>query len=156
MREIHGLLWTERCRPRKLPPVKTPAQKAGLSYQKKVGGALTTTAKYLGASLLSEPWFRFCDADGVGQAVPDFILSFGVETLIIEVKLTYTPEAGEKLTKLYLPIVMDHYQTLHARSLVICKNLTPDASHLVNSLSIKKGRGVPVLHWLGRGPITWA
>lgn len=60
----------------------TPAQKAGLAYQRRVGKFLTLWSSSLGWELLDGPWL-------VGPCQPDFLLvSPSGCVLVVEAKLT--------------------------------------------------------------------
>jgi hypothetical protein len=165
IRQASGLQWALPIPPGVLPKPESAAGKLGLTYQRRVGKALSLVAAKIGASLTTEPWFRFQDNLGLGQIVPDFVFETGDLTLIIEVKFTFVPEGLEKLHGLYLPVVK--LTTCgRVRGLLICRNLTPAAiqdSHCIIRnfgmiLSPARGEaasGLHILQYLGQGPIPF-
>ena len=157
MRELAQLITSNRTNPRPLPKVTTAAQRAGVAYEKKVFVALKNLASYLGATVEHNPWFAFVDNNGPGLAVPDVVFTFDTVTIVIEVKLKYIPEARNKLTKLYMPLVMNETSSFNVKGLVICKFLTPNALPTIDTLgdTLTFKNGIPVLPWNGKGKITW-
>lgn len=151
------------------PPIFTkarghsPAARAGLAFQRKVGRALRACANDIDAILESEPWFTFRDANGDGCCAPDFILTLpDSDAIVIEVKLKYVLGAEVKLKQLYLPVVAKarNLPVACVKPLVITKILTPDCLNLgvecvgdaaLSSPSLR----APVLQWLGQGRILW-
>lgn len=156
------ITYVNPCEARPLPRVTNQLQRNGLRYQKKVTQALTSLAKRRGLQLTAEPWFEFFDRNGRGQIVPDAILTFGDQTIVIEIKTTFVPVAITKLEGLYVPLITmaEPFRVFGSRrihSLVICKHITPDAPHLIERLSetFRHHALTPVLQWLGHGPILW-
>lgn len=141
----------------------TPAQSAGLAYERKVISALAdafvTTG--LGFDLSHNPWFEYELATGKNWCIPDAMLSLqGGEyeniIFVIEIKLTYTPEAIEKLNRTYCPVVEKAfgYRTV---PVVICKNLVPGAPRAMPTFfgAIDRAQVMPypfpLVQWLGNG-----
>lgn len=159
VRSVAELLRAERCAARPMPKANNIYKRQGLAFERKVAKALAVAAASVGAELELQPWFRYYDRLGQGQAVPDFLLHFGIETLVIECKLTWVPEAVTKLRGLYVPVVQQVLgSVIRVRPLVICKHLIPLAGHIVPGLRDALGithSVVPTLQWLGVGPILW-
>lgn len=87
---------------------KSVAQRAGLAYQKKVGGHLRSCIwpRYV----VDGPWFAFSDrTPGRHYCQPDFLImdytKGAQEILIVEVKLRWTSDAWWQLRRLYEPVV---------------------------------------------------
>lgn len=100
--------------------------RVGLAYQRQVAKAL---AMHVAAgSALVEPWFRFTDANGSGFCSPDALVAQAGGILVVEVKLTFVPEADRQLDRLYRPVVaMAYGLPLDAvRGLIVCRGLTMD------------------------------
>lgn len=151
-----------RCAPcfAKVRPSRlSPAQANGLRYENRVHKALAVLAKTLGANVEQNPWFRFTDQNGAGACSPDSILWLDQElAIVIEVKYTWVPTASTKLRGLYLPIVDKVLKPVILRSLVICKNLTPESPRPIDGIRDGTQCSVaqaPVYQWLGQGPIRW-
>ena len=156
LRIAEGLISSARCSARPMPRVRDKVRRLGLAYQANVKKELTKTAAENNLVLESEPWFAFTDKWGRGQAVPDFVILVDDIALIIEVKLSWVPMAGDKLLGLYAPVVG---MALGRRTklLVICKHMAPGVIAVTRSLrsAIDLNASVPTLQWLGRGGITW-
>lgn len=111
--------------------------------------------KALGPGWIAGQWFEYCDRNGRGFCQPDFIQLSHQGVLILECKLTDTPEALTQLTELYYPVVSEALG-MAVRGIVVVKNLTnlSDRARVCGSLAEALARpGIPLLHWLGRGPI---
>lgn len=154
IRQVRGPLSAERCSARPMPKVSNIYGKMGLAYEKKACVALAALAKKIGATFEAQPWFRFNDANGNGQAVPDFLLKLADITLVGEIKYTFTPDAVTKLRGLYLPVVLATTRT-RALPLVVCKTLTPDCTRTIFNLrdAFASHELIPTLQWLGSGVI---
>lgn len=130
-----SLLSASRCHARQMPRSRhTSAQSAGLAYERKVISALADglVLSGCGFDLSHNPWFEYNTAQGRGYCVPDAMLSMQsgeyVDTIfVIEVKLTYVPDAIEKLDSVYCPIVRKAFNSSAVVPIVICKNLVPQA-----------------------------
>jgi hypothetical protein len=96
-----------------------------------VGAGLVRLAKRIGAKVDLQVPLAFCDFAGPGLAIADFILTYADVTIVGETKLTWTPEAGDKLRRLYLPLVAALHRSLRLRGLVICRNLTQSSSRSI-------------------------
>lgn len=142
---------------RELPPtvVRTQARK-GVNYEKNFFKALESV---LPPSMLflHQPWFRyrtsgdrhcFCSPDGI---VRDTTNEFA---LVFEVKLTWIPEAAEKLETLYCPVV-SRALGIPARGIVVARNLIPDSPRPQPSLGFAMMTHNALYHWIGSGPIEW-
>jgi len=128
---------------------------AGVRYEKSVVAALKSRFPLL----LHGQWFSFADAFGPGICQPDIILRGSQACVVLECKLTDRAEALEQI-QLYLPIVTKAFG-LPCRGMIIAKNLTRTTplGVVVGSLTDAFGlltsqpNTVPILHWLGSGPI---
>lgn len=133
MNRAHGLSQAARCYPRQMPRARNPNSVAGLTYERKVISALCDSLVVSGLTfdLCHNPWFEFQGTYGSGLCVPDGMVSvqqgeYRDKIFVIEVKLTYTEEAIDKLLNLYCPVVAKAFD-LPAVPVVICKNLVPGA-----------------------------
>lgn len=137
----------KRIPPRVLPPPTTEQQRQGLRYEKKVVRAL----KARNLTLEHNPWFEYLG----GVCCPDIIIYELSQNrvIVVEVKLTYTPEALVKLRTLYCPIVTEVTRLLTSPLLIIRRannrriEFQPSLWAVLNSPS-------PVYLWPGNGPIT--
>jgi hypothetical protein len=128
------------------PKARRPrgAKGAGLRYEKLV-------AKASGG--IHNQWFYFVDANGSGYCCPDVILNLPHGLFVLECKLSDRTEAKTQLTELYLPIVSYVYGR-EARGIVVTKILKNHSSSIVTSLrEAFTADPIPLLHWLGRGPL---
>jgi hypothetical protein len=103
--EIHNA-WREDPLRNAPHPKRTPAQKAGLAYQKKIGKFLASPGPS-SWRVLEGPWFAFVDdSPRRHYCQPDFLVDCGGGlALVVEVKYRWTPTAWWQLRKLYLPVV---------------------------------------------------
>jgi len=157
-----GLSYAERCEPafsKARTTNKSVAQANGIRYERKVHRALAVLAKYVGAVVEHNPWFKFVDINGIGICSPDAILWMEPAlALVIEIKYTWIPTAGVKLRGLYIPVVNAALKPAILRSLIICKNLTPQSPQPIESICEGTQFSVnnsPVYQWLGQGPLIW-
>lgn len=161
MNAAQGLVTASRCYPRQMPRVKTEAQKAGLAYERKVITSLADSFVLLGQSfdLCHNPWFEYAGTFGSALCVPDGLISMQTGeykeiVFVLEVKLTYTPEAIEKLLDTYCPVVAKAFG-LPATPVVICKNLIPGAPKALPTFfgAVEAWRmgatEFPLVQWLG-------
>lgn len=129
----------------------------GLSYEKKVALAIPAAEH--------SQWFKYLDDCGLGWCQPDLIYWHGGDIFVLECKLTDKKEAYKQILGLYKPILEKLYQA-RVFGLVVARNLTwqtekslitsslSDAILLARRLGTPRTRQqVPLLHWLGRGPI---
>jgi hypothetical protein len=154
------ILRASQIRAPKFPRQKlTTAQRAGLVYQRKVTSALHTLApKHI--DIKPTPWFSYCDAthgeNNWAICSPDILLidqQFEY-IIVIEIKLTFTPLAFQKLHDLYCPVVAKAL-IWPTRPLVICKNLGLSDPLPKLTLLSALGSKEPLITWLGQGPIQW-
>jgi hypothetical protein len=102
-------------------------------------------------------WFAYVDSHGPGHCCPDAILTLpDGQIVVLEVKLSWVPEALPKLKGLYIP-VLSHalgcdLQTL--KPLVLVRSTKPAAPqssfYLTKALLLPE----PLLLWLGQGHIV--
>lgn len=80
---------------------KTKPQQTGLSYERKVAALL----EGISPIIMHGPWLTFHDDSGPRTCQPDYLILRDDDAIIVEVKLTYTPDAERKLLDFYRPIV---------------------------------------------------
>lgn len=102
-------------------------------------------------------WFEFWDKNGRGYCQPDIVFRSKGNIYIIEVKLTDIDQAERQLIELYIPVVSKALGET-ARGIIVTKYLTniKDLSLIADSLEKaieKTQRVIPVLHYIGKGPI---
>lgn len=73
------------------------------------------------------PWYRYGDELGDGLASPDVIVIAPEWLLLCECKRTFRPEAFEKLTRFYLPLVVARWPGRYYGMIQFCANLSPCA-----------------------------
>ena len=133
-------------RPTGLPARRAGGVKAkGLRYERSLAKALPDAAH--------GQWFEFEDATGHHFCQPDLLHRTSRGVLILEVKLSWTPEARQQLDFLYIPVVSKAL-SVPVFGLVVCKNLRPRCSEKIfSSFSLASAAavegGAVVLHWLG-------
>jgi hypothetical protein len=81
---------------------RTPAQKSGLRYEKKVAERLEAS---FGVRFQREPCYRYETLSGGGRCYPDGVICFGDRLLIVEIKLSHCLRAWKQLRQLYQPVV---------------------------------------------------
>jgi hypothetical protein len=137
----------------------TPPQRAGLLYQRKVTTALSALApKHI--DIRPTPWFTYCETthgeNNWAICSPDVLLidqQFEY-IIVIEIKLTFTPLAFQKLREVYCPVVSKAL-VWPTHPLVICKRLGLSDPLPRLSLLSALGSKEPLIAWLGQGPIKW-
>ena len=142
------ILLAKRCDPRPLPTPQTLVQKQGLRYERKVVRAL----KIRGCDLEHNPWFQKPDGSFCCPDIIVYELNLG-RAIVVEVKLTYTPEALEKLNLVYCPIVAS-VTGLKTKPLVIVKHSKGHMVKFQSSFWDTINFHPPVYLWPGIGPIT--
>ena len=117
------------------------AKLKGLQYERAVAGALPL-------GWLHGQWFKFCDENGVGYCQPDFLRITASVVFALECKLTDVMEAKAQLLGLYLPVLQFVFQR-PARGVIVARNLTPESTNVVDSLSnaMERVGTLPTLHW---------
>ena len=152
--------------PRGLPRPTKPASLAGLRFERKLIAALRAESE----DIEHNPWFAYRAAEGgtyptelsrgsssqISYCSPDGILYrlYQGLAIVIEAKLTYTPEALRKLTEVYIPIVRSALKRpiLDVQPLIIVRNLIPGVkAH--ESLDSALGSNLPLLQWRGVGRV---
>ncbi len=141
-----GNMFARRIESRFVPLPTTESQKLGLRYEKKVVRALLAR----GCDLEHNPWF----GGDWGVCCPDVVVYELCKNraIVIEVKLSYTPEALKKLVELYCPVV-ESAVGLRTFPLVICKNVSFGVNLSPKKLYEVLDRAWPIYQWLGRGVI---
>lgn len=155
------ILKAARITPPKFPrQTRTPAQRAGLAYQRKFTTEFRkSTPKSI--EIQSVPWFSYLDVQAAnGQhwliCSPD-LLAIDTENkfvIVIEVKTTYTPLAFQKLRDVYCPVVSRALE-LPCKPLVVCKNLIASCPRPAPTISFALLSREPLFHWIGQGPTQW-
>jgi len=131
----------QRCEKISFPRSTSPRTLAGLRYERQVIKAL----KKQFPDLEHNPWFEYFGEgyDSTKVCSPDALLFYkdNNDVIVVEIKYTYTPQALEKLTALYCPVVA--LATGRSPSpLVIYKIATPMTPI-----------GFPCFQWRGNGPL---
>jgi hypothetical protein len=167
MNKAEGLIFAQRCHPLANFKGRTPKQREGLAYERKFVSALSDALISAGTSfdLAHNPWFVFEGKMGRAYCVPDLILSihdgpYKDRTFVIEVKLTYTAEAIEKLENIYCPVVA-HALNESAIPVVVCKHGAKIMPHrawptfygAVQSSELEP-YPFPIFQWLGAAKLN--
>jgi hypothetical protein len=128
-------------------------QAKGVSYERAFGKMLKRTLP----DVKHGQWFVY-HADGLlGYCQTDFLRVGASAVHVIECKLTNVEEACEQLLDLYFPVLRRVY-SLPIYGIIVTRSLhrTPDLAKVTSSLSAALSLSydrVPVLHWMGHGPI---
>jgi hypothetical protein len=125
MRQVVGLRWARPLegKPAFIPGSRPRGAKAeGLRYERSL-------AKGLGSKFRCGMWWEFRDDGGIGCCQTDFFGKAKQWIILLETKLTWTPEAEEQLYGLYVPVVAMAMQVPRSQVLpiVVCKYLTREA-----------------------------
>lgn len=103
---------------------RSPAQRAGLAYEKKALNNLEIELPY---KLLRHPAFSFRNGTRlVEYAIPDAIYLHDNILTIFEVKLKHTADAWYQLNNLYRPIISRAYPGLEINLCEICRDYDPE------------------------------
>lgn len=161
MEKVNNIFAAARCAPKPVPKSRLSGpQMAGLAYERKVVSALAESlvASRIPFDLAHNPWFKFSNGAETGYCVPDVLLSlnegpYADTAFVIEVKLSYVPDAIMKLKALYCPVVERAFG-LRAVPVVICKHLAPNAPRALPLFfgAIEYGEltdGFALVQWLG-------
>lgn len=126
----------------------------GLSYEKRFAESLKRSLP--GAK--HGQWYEFF-ADGAnGFCQPDVVVPFSSAMLVLECKLKNVEQAEAQLLQLYLPILQKCY-SLPVRAIIVTRSLSAlpvrslVARNLLEAIQMTSAGFMPVLHWLGRGPL---
>lgn len=130
---------------------KLEIQKEGLRYQKRVAKILKNT----GCQIEVDPCFSYSRGGKEHFCFPDILVHEPKldRIIVIEVKLSYTPQALTKLKSLYIPIVGQVFGQ-KAYPLVIVRSAVPGEIGFHSSLKNAIFSPNPVYLWPGYGPIT--
>lgn len=156
----NGISSARRIPPQFLPAGSNVVAKLGLQYERKAHRELLRLHG-LGFfdAIEHNPWFAYTRAEtGAASACcsPDFLLTLDQSIYVIEVKLTWVPEAAIKLADLYVPLVQYVFPGHVIKGLVVCRSLTPAAPKVV--LGLKDAlfnQNATVLHWPNIGRMIW-
>jgi hypothetical protein len=126
----------------------------GLSYEKRFA---ELAQKCLPGARHGQ-WYEYC-ADGQrGYCQPDVVVPFTGTMLVLECKLRNVEQALGQLVQLYMPILRTCYSR-EVRAIIVTRSLSalPSgalvARNLLEAIQMSKCDEIPVLHWLGRGPL---
>lgn len=151
------IIFAERIPPLPLPRPRTLWGLAGLRYERRLNLKLKHTLEPT-HTLEHNPFFRFLDDRDIDHVcVPDFLILCPDLSLVIEAKLTYTPEALRKLREVYVPVLslaLNLEPKLKPKPLIITKNIVPGLKPL---FTLKEAllAPIPLIQWRGVGPV-WA
>lgn len=155
-RKVTSVVWARECeRPRGIPLVRraTGTRAKGLAYERAL--ARTFDRKY--PDILHGQWYSFF-ADGEhGYCQPDFVRASGGEIVVLECKLTNIEQATEQLLDLYFPILRKTY-CRPVRGIIVTRSVhrAPSLATIVSTFNealVASRDRVPVLHWIGCGPL---
>lgn len=107
-----------------VPKRSTPAQKAGLAYERRVAERLE---KDFGFRFQREPCYAYQTASKRGRCYPDALLCFGDRMVVLEIKLSHCAGAWKQLRKLYQPVVSLAHG-LPVQVVEIARSYDPDVS----------------------------
>jgi hypothetical protein len=154
-RRVENIEWAKPvARPACIPRSRPRGTKGqGLAYERKFARALTKHQP----SVEIGPWYEYLADGKFGYCQPDFVLWYNLELVVFEVKLTNVEQATEQLLDLYFPILRAVYRVpvrgiIVTKSVHRCPQLATICSSLGTALKLSTSR-VPVLHWIGLGPI---
>jgi len=122
----------------------------GIRYEKKAAKTLATS--------ISGQWFRYSDDYGPGFCQTDLLLLYPDEVYVIECKLSAGWQGRCQLTELYIPVVevaymKKTYGIVLAKSLRKEQDLSLVCTSLKDAMVMAKEGKIPLLHWLGSGPL---
>jgi hypothetical protein len=157
-RVVCNVQWAKECsRPTCIPQTKRKPRGSkgfGLSYESRFAENIQRSLP--GAK--HGQWYEY-RADGqCGYCQPDVVVPLTGAVLVLECKLRNVEQAEGQLVQLYLPLLRACYARpvwgiIVARSLSALPAGSLVARNLLEALQMAKNDVVPVLHWLGRGPI---
>jgi hypothetical protein len=141
-------------------PAVSPGRRAGIRYQNKVIGHLSSLGTRLGGSLVPSPWFCYIDSGLKPRwCQPDFLIFSEAEdpkgqrehVLIIgEIKRVFHSDAWWQLERIYRPVVAAAFPTKQCISLCVCRSFDPaipipDPPHFISNVREAKAREFNVL-----------
>ncbi len=130
----------------------------GVRYEKEFAKQLKRSAAFHSAQ--HGQWFEYV-ADGEhGFCQPDVIIRLTDATLVFECKLRNIEQAWAQIIQLYRPILRRCYNS-PVRGIVVSRSLSALPANavvctgIVGALDVlaRMPDVIPVLHWLGRGPL---
>ena len=151
-RKVKNVVWARECDwPKCIPRTRRArgTKARGLAYERAL-------AKKLGIALHGQ-WFSFFADGEYGYCQPDFLLIEDRAITVIECKLTNVEQATEQLLDLYFPVLRAAYAR-PVRGIIAVRSVhrAPACAHIANNLrdalDVSEKR-VPVLHWIGSGPL---
>ena len=127
---------------------------SGLRYERKV---IQELKRFYGVlSVEQNPWFEYVGENKIPRICsPDALIHLPTnDIIVVEIKLTDTPTAFDKLKTIYIPVLRSALSKERSvRSLiplVICKNLTQISPKPSITLSDALNEPIPLLHWIGK------
>jgi hypothetical protein len=157
-RVVCNVQWAKECqRPSCIPmPKRKPrgSKGFGLSYEHRFAENLRRSLP--GAR--HGQWYEYMADGRTGFCQPDVVVPLAGAVLVLECKLKAVEQAQGQLIQLYLPVIRACYEkptwaAIVVRSLSALPAGSLVARNLLEALQMAKADVVPVLHWLGRGPI---
>jgi hypothetical protein len=113
----------------------SPAQKRGLSYEKKAITAITRLFSRGDHFVIPKPWYEFkSDSDGLRWASPDLVVRPKVHgeatggggiVFLFEIKATHTDAAWWQLHRLYVPVIRFIWPAAEVRCVEVTKSYDP-------------------------------
>lgn len=153
------ILSASRAADRTLKAPSNPSAAAGLRFERSVVKALRSAAPTsAGFSIEHNPWFVYRDSNLTDYACCPDILIHDIDhdyIIVVEVKLTWVPNALEKLQKVYCPVVARALES-PTRPVIVVRNLTPDSPRPQPSITRALLTQNPVVQWFDpRSPIPF-
>lgn len=155
-RKVENVVWARMCaRPTCIPQARRlrGTKAKGLAYERSLAKALHAALP----SAVYGQWFSY-EADGEhGYCQTDFLWHANGQVYLIECKLTNVEQATEQMLDLYLPVLHCAFKT-RVRGIIVVRSVhrVPALATIVRTLNeaieLTKEK-VPVLHWIGHGPL---
>lgn len=122
-------------KPPSLKPKKLKGARAkGKTYERKVGKKLAYRADKLNIELRSQEWIEYEDTNGYGYCQPDYYFICNGFIILAECKLTYTEQAFNQMTQLYMP-VLKHIYKVPVIPVQVFKNLRCHLPNMVRDIT---------------------
>lgn len=100
----------------------------------------------MGVTIRSDVWFGYADEAGTGFAEIDHLIFHRRGIIIVECKLTQTPNAEAQIKELYRPLVQMVFPGVLVQGVQICKNIWHEPALPVNSLREVVASGSEDIH----------
>ena len=144
--------------PRKHGRASSPAAAQGLRFERAVAKSLLALSLEEHFTVEHNPFIQYWTVHALhAYCEPDFVLTLQDGTVVVvECKLTWVPDALEKLQRLYLPVVAKIYPAKGPiRPLVIVKTTHRAAPPAAYSVREALRSPEPLVQWLGHGLLPW-